>query len=203
MRKSKGLILCLLVSLALAGCSSGDVPEQAEETPTGPPIAFEECVTEARRIDAAGRLQWHDERYDYIVEQAERFEGLAAVRREYQKEILDLEQARFDYLLQNAPERIVFDRGLTLFRNQPWTEEDSAALAVIDPEFSPLEKNVAELKDSNREHPQTGVFAEFLNVTLAKAKSYEKVVEAWQANDEEVTALLNRCLPYEAAPAGE
>ncbi len=206
MRKSKGvilLLLVLLVPLALVGCASGDEGEQEEEVPIGPPIAFEECVTQARGIDGDGRRMWHDEMYAYIVKHAEQFEGVAGARREYQQAQLDLEQTRFDYLLKNDPRRIVTDQGLTLFRDPTWTNEDSEALAAIDPEFSALKKRAVEMQEANREHPQAGVFAEFFHVTLATSKSYAKVVEVWQANDEEVASLLKRCEPYEEAPAGE
>ncbi len=203
MCKSKCLILLFLASLALAGCSSGDEYGQEEEVPTGPPIAFHECVTQARQIDTTGRHQWHDEMYDYIVERAGQYEEVAGKRMEYQKALLDLEGVRLEYLLQNAPERIVTDKGLALFRNLSWTKEDSAALAAIDPEFSAVEAHVTEMQKANREHPEAGVFAEYFNVTLAKSKSYAKVVEVWQANDKEVTALLKRCLPHDEAPAAE
>jgi hypothetical protein len=81
-------------------------------------------------------------------------EGVARLQRDQQFAMIELRNMKFQYLLENDPDRIILDDGLSAFANFDWTEEDDEALREANADFAKLQRWAAMNDQRLSDHPK-------------------------------------------------
>jgi hypothetical protein len=79
---------------------------------------------------------------------------VAGLQRDLQFALIELNNLRFQFLLENDPDRLVIDQGLDTFVEFEWTEKDGRALRDQDERYAKLERWVEKFTNELSDHPR-------------------------------------------------
>ena len=174
----KGIVTLALVSTIAAGTQE-----------------FTEVARMARATYAAAQVEWQRGLAELVIEGRPDFKGVAVVQRDLQLAYIELSTARFEYLLDQEPSRVVLTQGLSAFLNFGWSDEDTEILVEADPRYAALENRVAELKQGNNDHPDWPSFREYFRSTVATGTEYRALLNDFTKKQNAVSAVLEACMP--------
>ena len=156
---------------------------------------FTEVARMAHAAYAAAQVEWQRGLAELTIEGRPDLEGVAMVQRDLQLAYLELSTARFEYLLDQEPSRIVLTQGLSAFLNFGWSDEDTEVLVEADPRYAALEKRVAELREGNDDHPDWPSFREYFRSTLARDTGYQALLNNFTKTQSGVSGTLETYVP--------
>jgi hypothetical protein len=123
---------------------------------------------------AAAKRAWLSGLRDLAIEMAPHLESPARLRFSLQLAYLDRDDVRFEYLLENAPERLKTAGSLAEFVGSVdtgWSDEDEALLGRLRPEYQELCAMIASVK-AKAEEPATE-FSDHLTLVSKTERSIE------------------------------
>jgi hypothetical protein len=117
--------------------------------------------------------------------------GVARLQRDQQFTMIEIRNLKFRYLLENDPQRLVMDDGLSTLANFEWTDEDTEALRASEPKFAVLERWVEFNDDLLSQHPNLPM-AEKRVEELQREEHYRSIIERYEMRmaDLETTLTL-------------
>lgn len=151
---------------------------------------FTEIAKRARGEYTVVQEQWQRNLAELVIRSNSEFAGVAAAQRDLQLAYIELRTARFEYLLQHDPSRIVLTNGLSQFTNFNWSDKDTKVLVEADPSYAALERKVSVLRKINDEQPDWPRFREYFRNTLSKSKEYEVLLKEFISRTKQVEVLL-------------
>ena len=165
----------------------------------------------ATPLGAAGRSDvaavWKDyvvanKRFQYDVSRLvagkwPELKAVADLQRDQQFAEIELRNMEFQYLLRNAPERIVTDRGISAFAEFEWAAVDSDALRRVNPGFVKLERWAEKNAKRLAQHRKYAVVQERIG-SLREDERYRSMKRRYEKR----LAELERALTTGPAPAG-
>jgi hypothetical protein len=174
------LIGCLmLVSIVVAswgGAASGD--------------RFTDNAKKARAEYTVAQEKWQRSLAELVIRTHPEFTTVASAQRDLQLAYIELRTARFEYLLEHDPSRIVLTDGLSKFTNFEWSDSDTEVLIEADPSYAALERKVSVLRKENDEQPDWPEFRKYFRNTLLQSNEYQGLLKEFMSRMEEVEALL-------------
>lgn len=99
------------------------------------------------------RKRFHYDLARLVTDERPELGGVAGLQRDLQFALIELNNLRFHYLIEHAPERLVLDHGLETFARFEWTEDDSEALRELEPDYAKLERWVDKFTKELSDHP--------------------------------------------------
>jgi len=123
--------------------------------------------------------------------------AVADLQRDQQFAEIELRNMEFQYLLRNAPERIVTDRGISAFTEFGWTAADSDALRRANPDFVKLERWAEKNAKRIAQHRKYAIVQERIG-SLREDERYRSMKRRYEKR----LAELERALTTGPAPAG-
>ncbi|MCP5111850.1 MAG: hypothetical protein GY953_13550 [bacterium] len=149
-----------------------------------------ETARKVRAAYAAAQVEWQRGLAGLVIEKRAEFEAVATAQRDLQLGYVELSTARFEYLVEQHPSRIVLTKGLSAFANFAWSEEDTKTLTAADSSYAALERKVAALRKRNDDHPSWPSFREYFRTDLAKSSEYQALLSEFMEKQKAVGALL-------------
>ena len=156
---------------------------------------FTEVARVAYAAYAAAQVEWQRGLAELIIEGRPDFERAAMVQRDLQVAYIKRRTARFEYLLDQEPSRIVLTQGLSAFLNFGWSDEDTESLVEADPRYAALERSVAELREGNDDHPDWPSFREYFRSTLTTDTGYQALLNDLTKTQNGVSGTLEAYVP--------
>lgn len=151
---------------------------------------FIELAKKAQTEYALAQEEWQRGLAELVIRARPEFTAVASAQRDLQLAYIALATARFDYLLQHDPSRIVLTNGLSQFSNFEWSEKDTKILIEADPSYAALERKVSELRRKNDEQPDWARFREYFRTTLSRSNEYQVLLKEFMSRTKQVEALL-------------
>ncbi len=103
--------------------------------------------------DTAVRRSHQEDITRWIVEHRPELAPIAQAMRDQQLWSIELQSARYAHLVRHDPDRIVRDRGISVWRNFEWNESDDSALQLDQPRVreiiarkEALERSIGEME---------------------------------------------------------
>lgn len=201
----KTLHLLALLTTAFFVTSSGAEPDKPAPTEAKEPMpanSFHEIAQQAHAKYAAAQEIWQRDLAEQTAKANPEFRELATVQRDLQLANIEQKKARFPYLLEHDPSRIVLTGGISKFANFEWTERDTQSLASTSPTYSQLQKKIEALEKQNGIQPDWPKFRTWFRETFSKSDEYKKLLDDFKAEQKEVEDLLGKYKPAQpASPA--
>jgi hypothetical protein len=115
--------------------------------------------------------------------------GVARLQRDQHFATIEMRNMKFQYLLENDPERLVLDEGLSELANLEWTEEDAEALRASNPDFAVLERWVKINGERLSEHPKLPATARCVE-ELHREEHYRSMIERFELRMDDLETTL-------------
>ena len=154
--------------------------------------SFHNIATQAWTKYTAAQASWQRGLAELVMWMNPRFREIATVQRDLQLASIERSTARFRYLLEHDPHRIVLTNGVSHFANFEWTDTDTELLTESDPAYAQLQKRIMTLKKKNDEKSDWPEFRAWFRDTLSRSKDYEALLSDFQAKGKAVEDLLGR-----------
>ena len=151
---------------------------------------FTELAKKAQTEYSLAQEEWQRGLAELVIRTNPEFTAVASAQRDLQLASIALRTARFDYLLQHEPSRIVLTNGLSQFSNFNWSDDDSRALIELDPSYAALERKVSESRRKNDAQPDWARFREYFRNTLSHSNEYQVLLKEFMSRTKQVEALL-------------
>jgi len=156
---------------------------------------FTDIAQKAHTQYTSAQEEWQRGLAALVIRTHPEFAAVALAQRNLQLAYIETRTARFDYLLEHDPSRIMLANGLSRFSNFEWSDDDNKALMDADPSYAALERRVAGLRSKSDQQPDWPRFREFFRKTLSKSHEYQVLLTELLSRTKQVEALLQS---YEA-----
>ena len=137
----------------------------------------------------AAQKAWQEGLAALTIRKAPEFKAVAEAQRDLQLGFIERRAARFEYLIDHAPDRIVVTEGLSRFSNFDWTDADTEAL-LADKNYAALEARVAALKKANDSQTNWEAFRTYFREHLSQDAEYTALFSEFMRRRAEVEAFL-------------
>ena len=170
----------LVVFVACGSNTDGDLRSCLEAVYTG--------YADAQRT-------WQRSLRDVIVSARVEFTDLAELSADLQLAMIDRGEARFRYLVDQAPDRVQLDGGLGGFVNVGlgWSDEDNVALMANDPDYRALEERISRLRADNDARPDWPAMRTYFRTELSASEPYADALGRLESSTVEFEDRLDAC----------
>lgn len=151
---------------------------------------FTEIAKKAQAEYTLAQEEWQRSLAELVIRSNPEFTAVASAQRDLQLAYIEARTARFEYLLEHDPSRIVLTDGLSKFTNFEWSDHDSKALIEADPSYAALERKVSALRKKNDEQPDWPEFRKYFRNTLSNSNEYQDLFKDFVSRTKQVEALL-------------
>ena len=151
---------------------------------------FTDIAKKARAEYRVAQEEWQRGLAELVIRTYPEFAAVASAQRDLQLTYIETRTARFEYLLEHDPSRIVLTDGLSKFTNFEWSDHDTEALIEADPSYAALERKVSALRKKNDEQPDWPEFRKYFRNTLSKSNEYQDLLKEFVSRTKEIEALL-------------
>jgi hypothetical protein len=198
LRTSRALVVA--AAAIVLGCSRGEeAPAAVEVTPAPTPLPFLDCARQAFELGTAATRRRLEERGALTRESLSDLGEVSGVALAFGLAEVEREVARFRYLVESDPGRLVVDQGIDRFFRLEWTPEDDERLRARDPSYAELLERVARLRQQYTEHPSRNLLVERFHYTVEPSQANRVIENRLDEAREQVEALLERCQPLDGA----
>ncbi len=151
---------------------------------------FTDIAKKARAEYTVAQEEWQRSLAELVIRTHPEFAAVASAQRDLQLAYIELRTARFEYLLEHDPSRIVLTDGLSKFTNFEWSDHDTETLIEADPSYAALERKVSALRKKNDEQTDWPEFRKYFRNTLSKSNEYQDLLKEFVSRTKEVEVLL-------------
>jgi hypothetical protein len=137
----------------------------------------------------AASKKFNNDYYEFLVKRWPDLKPILTIRLNYGLALLEFRHMCFYYLLQNAPERIVRDKGIDEFINFSWTAQDNEALQAVNPVFGELKSRILMMKQTIDHHPLLPQLQSKLK-TLDQDKEFQALIQDFKKSKEKIAEML-------------
>ena len=130
-----------------------------------------------------------------MVEGRPDLEAVAILQRNLQVALIELGTARFEYLLDRDPSRLVLTAGLSALMNFVWSDADTEAFVGADPHYVAMEERVSVLRQRNDDHQDWPALRQYFRTDLMQGAAYETLLRDFNQQQETVSAMLEERIP--------
>jgi hypothetical protein len=114
------------------------------------------CIVAGTAMDLAAKTAYQQGLRDLAVAKRSDFAFLADINRDFQISLSRLRAAKMNWLAEAVPQRIVTDKGATVFTNFDWSEADDVAFMAADARHASLSQKADQwrrMNDNNKAWP--------------------------------------------------
>jgi len=147
---------------------------------------------QAMEYNSAALIRWQSSLYELVKTEKSSFSAVASIQRDLQLNLISMRSQRFTYLLQNDPQRLVFEKGIARLSNFDWTADDDRELSLQSPSYANQEKYNAELVRRNKTQSNWPEFRKFFREKLSKTPEYQKLLEELLVAQKTASEMLGR-----------
>ena len=155
----------------------------------------QDCLADVYTGYADAQRTWQRSLRDMIVSARVEFTELAQLAADLQLAMIDKGEARFRYLVDQAPDRLNLDGGLAGFVNVglAWSDEDNLALMANDPDYRALEERISRLRADNDTRPDWPALRTYFRTELSASAPYADALERLASSTAEWERRLDAC----------
>ncbi len=155
----------------------------------------QDCLADVYAGYADAQRTWQRSLRDMIVSARVEFTELAQLAADLQLAMIDKGEARFRYLVDQAPDRLNFDGGLAGFVNVglAWSDEDNLALMANDPGYRAVEERISRLRADNDTRPDWPALRTYFRTELSTSEPYADALERLASSTAEWEDRLDAC----------
>lgn len=124
-----------------------------------------------------------------ITDKRPELAGVARLQRDQQYAMIEMRNMKFQYLLENEPDRLVWDEGLSTLANFDWTEEDTELLRASNPDFAVLERWTRFNSERLSAHPKLPEAARYVE-ELHREKHYLLMIARFELQMDDLETTL-------------
>ena len=156
---------------------------------------LQSCLAAVYTGYADAQRTWQRSLRDAVVSARVGFTDLAELSAHLQLAMIDRGEARFRYLVDQAPDRLQLDGGLGGFVNVGlgWSDEDNVALMANDPDYRALEERISRLRADNEARPDWPALRTYFRTELSASEPYADALERLASSTAEFEDRLDAC----------
>ncbi len=155
----------------------------------------QDCLADVYTGYADAQRTWQRSLRDMIVSTRAEFTEVAQLAADLQLAMIDKGEARFRYLVDQAPDRLNLDGGLAGFVNVglAWSDEDNLALMAYDPDYRALEERISRLRADSDTRPDWPALRTYFRTELSASNPYADALERLGSSTAEWEDRLDAC----------
>lgn len=155
----------------------------------------QQCLVAVHADYADAQRTWQRALRDMIVSDRVEFTELAQLSADLQLAMIDQAEARFRYVMDQAPDRLNLDGGLTGFVNVGlgWSDEDDAALMDHDADYRALKERISRLRTANDGHADWPALRTHFSAELSASGPYADALERLASKTADLEDRLDAC----------
>ena len=155
----------------------------------------QDCLADVYTGYADAQRTWQRSLRDMIVSARVEFTELAQLAADLQLAMIEKGEARFRYLVAQAPDRLNLDGGLAGFVNVglAWSDEDNVAFMANDPDYRALEERISRLRADNDARPDWPALRTYFRTELSASEPYADALERLTSSTAEFEDRLDAC----------